>query len=656
LLPRLDALMMAPLSLDLAPTPITMPSCRPAIRRCLALPLLLLCLLLFQATAMAASVVTGTWEHAISAFQPPKYPRGFSHFAYVNPQAPKGGKLNLSNPDRRSSFDKWNPFTVKGVAPAAMRIFVFETLGFIAMDEPKAIYGLVGEEIMVAPDLSAVTWRIHPKARFSNGDAVTAADVVHSFNLMTSPQASPEYTVGFASIARAVAVDARTVRFDLKEPGLDGVFTTAELPVFSAKWGAGKKFDEIITDMPIATGPYVIDKFQMPSRLELKRRDDYWARDLPVRRGFFNFDRVVYRMYKDQDVRREGFKGGEFDIYKEYRASQWVRSHRGPKWESGRIAKQTFRVETGSMPQAMNLNLRRPKYQDIRVREAIARAYDFDKYNRYKSFDAADSLFNNTDFAAQGEPSAAELALLEPYRAELPPQVFGPPYRVPRYGASPSALRDSLRRAQELLAEAGWKPGADGWLRNAAGEQLTVEMLEPTQTGRLPDFARNLKKLGIEYSERLVDFALYRRRLTAFDYDMIIIVEPKFTLPDAGQVGSLYGSASAKKEGGQNFRGVQSKVVDMLIERIAKAGTLDELRTAAHALDRVVMWNHWSVPMLYSRQQNVSYRNRFGIPAKTAGYLDIDTMLEVYSQPWPLWTWWDKALAPSQAPIPTWKE
>lgn len=618
--------------------------------------LLLLCLAAACMPATAAPVATGTWEHAISAFQPPKYPRGFTHFAYTNPQAPKGGTLNLSNPDRRSSFDKWNPYTVKGVAPAAMRIFIFETLGFIAMDEPKAMYGLVGEEILVAPGMASVSWRIHPKARFSNGDPVTAADVVHSFDMMTSPQASPEYTVPLAGIGKAVAVDARTVRFDLKEPGLDAVFSTAELPIFSAKWARGRKFDELVTDMPIATGPYVVDKFQMPRRLELKRRADYWAKDLAVRRGFFNFDRITYRMYKDQDVRREGFKGGEFDMYKEYRAGQWVRSHRGPKWESGRIAKQTFKVSTGSLPQAMQLNTRRPKYQDIRVREAIARAYDFDKYNRYGTFDAADSLFNNTDFAAQGLPTPGELALLEPYRAELPATVFGPPFRVPRYSASPNALRDSLRRAQELLAEAGWKPGADGLLRNAAGEKLTLEMLEPQQTGRLPEFARNLKKLGIEYSERLVDFALYRRRLSAFDYDMIIIVEPKFTLPDAGQLGSLYGSESAKKEGGQNFRGVQSKVVDMLIDRIAKAETIDDLRNAARALDRVVMWGHTGIPMLYSRQQNVSYWNRFGIPAQQASYMDIDTFIEIYSQPWPLMTWWDKALAPSQQPIPAYRE
>jgi microcin C transport system substrate-binding protein len=643
--------MMAPLSLAQVPT--TMLSCRSFFRHAVAL---LLSLMLVQAAAVAAPVVTGTWEHAISAFQPPKYPRGYTHFAYANPQAPKGGTLNLSNPDRRSSFDKWNPYTVKGVAPAAMAIFVFETLGFVAMDEPRTMYGLVGDEILVAPDLDAVSWRIHPKARFSNGDPVTAADVVHSFQMLTSPQAAPQYALAFGNIVRAVAVDERTVRFEFKEPGLDALFTTAELPIFSAKWGAGKKFNEIVTDMPITTGPYVVDKFQMPRRLELKRRDDYWAKDLPVRRGFYNFDRVTYRMYADQDVRREGFKGGEFDLYKEYRAGQWVRAHRGPKWADGRIAKQTFTVSTGSMPQAMNLNARKPKFQDIRVREAIFRAYDYDKYNKYRTFDASDSLFNNTEFAAQGLPSPAELALLEPFRPELPKEVFGPPFKVPHYESSPNALRDSLRRAQELLAEAGWKPSADGILRNAAGEKLTLEMLEPSQTGRMPEFARNLKKLGIEYSERLVDFALFRRRLETFDFDMVIIVEPKFTLPDAGSLINIYGGEAARKEGGGNYRGVQSKAVDALIERIGKATTLDELRTASRALDRVVMWSYWGVPMLYSRNQNVSYWNRFGIPTVQASYMDIDTMIEIYSQPWPLMTWWDKALAPSQAPIPAFKQ
>jgi peptide/nickel transport system substrate-binding protein/microcin C transport system substrate-binding protein len=618
--------------------------------RALLQGLLFVALLLAGWPALAAPVATGTWEHALTAYGQPKYPRSFTHFDYVNPDAPKGGVLRLGNPDRRSSFDKFNPFTVKGVAPAAMMMFVFEPLAIASMDEPSTVYGLIAEQMMVAPDLSSISFRIHPKARFSNGDPVTPEDVVHSFRMLTSKQAAPDVQVDYATIDKAVVVDARTVRFDLKVHSLDAVFAATGLPVFSAKWGAGKKFDEIVGEQPIATGPYVIDKYEMPRQLELRRLPDYWARDLPVRRGFFNFDRIVYRMYKDDAVRREAFKAGEFDIYKEYRASAYARLHQGAKWRDGRIIKKAFVVNTGSMMQAMDFNLRRPKFQDIRVREAIMRAWDFEVYNRYGTFERANSMFNNTPFAAEpGPPPPAELALLEPYRSELPPQVFGPAFRAPRNDTGPNALRDNLRRAQELLNEAGWKVGVDGLLRNAAGEHLSIEYLEPSQIGRNAEFQRNLLKLGISLNERLVDYALYRRRLETFDFDMITIVEGKFTLPSAADLESLYGSKGASQEGSGNFRGVRSRAVDDLIRRIRDAETMDELLTASRALDRVVMWNHWQIPELFVRTEPSSYWNKFGLPRVQARYMSIDTYASAYAAPWPLWTWWDKQLAPSQA-------
>ena len=621
---------------------------------------LLACLLALCLPARAAPVPTGTWEHALAAYVAPKYPRGYTHFEYVNPDAPKGGVLRLGNPDRRSSFDKFNPFTVKGVAPAAMTMFVFETLAFTSMDEPNTIYGLIAEAMWVAPDLSSISFRIHPKARFSNGDAVTPEDVVHSFVQLSGKGAAPAYQIAFAVIEKAVVVDARTVRFDLKERTLDALSTAAGLPVFSRKWGqtggqaggAGKPFNEIVTEQPIATGPYTIDRIEMPRQLELRRNPDYWAKDLPVRRGFFNFDRIVYRMYKDDAVRREAFKAGEFDILKEYRASAYARQHQGPKWRDGRIVKQAFEINTGSMLQAFDYNLRLPKFQDIRVREAIMRAWDFEAYNKYGTFTRANSIFNNTEFAAVGLPSPAELALLEPYRSELPAQVFGPAFQAPRNDTGPNALRDNLRRAQELLNEAGWKVAADGRLRNAAGEPFDIVYLEPSQPGRNAEFQRNLLKLGIRYTERLVDFSLFRRRLETFDFDMVVIVEGKFTLPSASDLESIYGSKGADQEGSNNFRGVKSRAVDELIQRIANAASLDELRTASRALDRVVMWNHWQIPQLYTRTEPSSYWNKFGMPKVQARYMSIDTYANAYSAPWPLWTWWDKSLAPSQAPIP----
>jgi microcin C transport system substrate-binding protein len=325
--------------------------------------------------------------------------------------------------------------------------------------------------------------------------------------------------------------------------------------------------------------------------------------------------------------------------------TQYIRTHQGPKWRDGRIIKRNWDVDTGSMLQAIDFNLRLPKFKDIRVREAIARAYDFETpMNRFNYFKRANSMFNKTDFAAQGLPSPAELALLEPFRAELPKEVFGPAFVAPRTDTHANALRDSLKRAAQLLSEAGWNVASDGVLRNAKGEAYTLEMLEPTRVGRYPEFERNLKRLGIQYTERLVDFALYTRRLDVKDFDLIIIVEGKFTLPDSANLRQLYHSSGINEVGSQAYRGVNSRAVDALIDKIGQATQMDELRTAARALDRVVMWNHWQIGQLYSPGENSSYWNKFGIPRVKPRFFQIDSMPDEHSMPWPLWTWWDKSV------------
>lgn len=594
--------------------------------------------------ASVAPVVTGTWVHALSAYQPPKYAPDYQHFDYVDPAAPKGGTLRLANPDRRSSIDKLNPWTIKGVAPAALDMLMFERLCTFSMDEPQAMYGLLAESMLVAPDLSSITFRLHPKARFSNGDPVTAEDVADSFTRFRGKLVMPTYTTPLEGVASATVVDERTVRFDLKERNVDVLFALGDMRIFSRKWGGGKPLADIVTEEPITSGPYTIAKLRMPSGIEFKLNPDYWAKDLPVRRGFFNFDRIVYRLYRDLEIKREAFKAGEFDITREMRIAQYFRAHKGAKWDDGRIVKKMFEVETGSMLQAFDFNLRLPKFQDIRVREAIMRAWDFEAYNRYGTFVRANSIFNNTEFAAQGTPSAEELKLLEPFRAELPAEVFGPAFKAPRNDTHPNALRDNLKRAAELLEQAGWKIAPDGLLRNAAGEQFTIEYLEPQQVGRNPEFQRNLLKLGIVYTERLVDYSLYRARLEKKDFELVVIVEGKFTLPNSGELRSIYGSQGADVPGSSNLRGVKSPAVDALIERIANATTLVELRTASRALDRVIMWNHWQIPQLFTRTESSSYWNKFGLPAIKPKYFQIDSIPDEHSLPWPVWTWWDKSL------------
>ncbi len=599
----------------------------------------------------AVPVTTGSWEHAISAFLPPKYPPGFSHFEHVNPQAPQGGVLRLKNPDRRSSFDKFNPYTTKGVAPAGLQILMFEALASQSLDEPQAMYGQLAESMWVAPDLSSIQFRIHPKARFSNGDAVTPEDVVHSFTQLSSKEAAAYVQTEFAGIAGAAKVDARTVRFDLKERAVDTLFTIGGMPVFSKKWGAGKPFDKIIDEYPITSGPYVIDKVQRPSRVEFKRNPTYWAQGLPDRRGYFNFERVAYRMYKDDAVAREAFKAGEFDLMKEYRSRAWVRQHQGVKWRDGRILKNAFPVGTGQGLQSVYFNLRLPKFADIRVREALVLAWDFEQYNAYRTFKRGNSLFNNSPFAAQGEPSAAELALLASFRAELPARVFGPAFVAPSTAGSENGLRDNLKRARDLLAAAGWKVATDGKLRNAQGEAFEFQYLEPVSLGSNTMWQRNLAKLGITLTERLVDFALYSHRLEVFEFDVTGIAGRPFTLPSVAELQRQFNSADADKTGSDNYRGIKSRAIDHILDKLATASSMDELIAAARALDRVVLWSFYQLPTLYKADEPISYWSKLGVPQTSAQHFSADSLANSYSQPWPVWTWWDKTAPAAALPV-----
>ena len=627
---------------------------------------LLVAVRLFLACAVSSWLVAGGalaaddnegWSHAYSVFGTPKYPKGFTHFEYVNPDAPKGGTLYLRNPDRRSSFDKFAEFTVKGQAPAGMMIFVFETLCTPSGDEHSTLYGLLAEEIKVAPDKSSVTMRLHPKARFSNGDPVTAEDVKHSFEMLTGKLARPLERQRLAGTAAAVVLDARTVRFDLKDKSADAIMNLGtRLPVFSRKWGLlpdGKRkpFDETVLDIPIASGPYRVDKAADGRRLELVRNPDYWARDLGVRRGFFNFDRVVYRYYQDQAISLEAFKAGEFDMVQEYSARRWVRLHAGAKWRAGKIVKKEFPNGFGAGLQSFQLNVRRPLFQDLRVRRAIGYTYDFNNgSNTYRIYRRTYSIFANSEFAATGMPSPAELALLEPFRASLPPEVFGPAWTPPNTDAGPDAVRANLLKARELLEEAGWKLAADGVLRNAKGEPFEFEyMITGTPPARAEAvWQHNLQKLGIKMNVRLVDFAIFLKRLETFDFDMCIIKIQDFALPKVADLKDTYSSKSADTPASNNYRGIKHPAIDFLLDRMEKAATLDELLAASHALDRVVIHHHYQVPDLYSGRFPVSHWDKFGMPPKLPKFFTIESGLEPFVQ-WPITTWWLKDPAMRQA-------
>jgi ABC-type oligopeptide transport system substrate-binding subunit len=350
----------------------------------------------------------------------------------------------------------------------------------------------------------------------------------------------------------------------------------------------------------------------------------------------------VYRLFRDRSISMEAFKAGEFDVIQEFTPQSYVRLHDGPKWRDGRIIKHNFEYSMGKGMQAYLLNLRRPIFQDPRVREALDYTYDFEKINLYNQRRRSYSLFSNSDFAATGMPAAGELKLLEPWRGQVPDEVFGESYKPPRTDTGPNALRENLKKAKALLESAGWKVGADGVLRNAKGEAFEFEYLEPESSNqfRTVTWQRNLAKVGITLKSRIVDFALYRKRLETFDFDTITIRTPDFALPNVLDYVESLGSKAATEEGSNNFRGLKSKAVDATLAAMSAASTYEELRDACRALDRLITFGHYQVPQLYAPWYSVSYWNKFGLPRTAPKYYTIDE-----SGDWPVWVvtaWWSK--------------
>ncbi len=578
--------------------------------------------------------------HAYAQFGDIRYPAGFAHFDYVNPNAPKGGEIALVPPTRLSNFDKFNPFTLKGSAPPALGSLVFETLLTGNMDEPTTAYGLLAEDVAVAPDRRSVVFRLHPAARFGNGDPVLAADVKHSFDRLTSAQAAPQYRVIFADIAAVRVLGERTVAFDFRQAHAELPLIAGSLPVFSRKWGGGKPLDQIVTDMPIGSGPYRIGRVNFGKDITYERNPAYWARDLNVRRGLFNFDRITYKIYKDNTAQLEAFKAGEFDYIQAFIAREWARSYSGRAFDSGRLIRKELRHGNAGDFQGFQFNLRRAKFQDVRVREAIGLAMDFEWLNRqlfYNAYTRVRGYFVASDFEARGKPGADELALLEPLRGQLPPEVFTQEVPQPpvtsQDAASGHTLRDHLRRARALLAEAGWIY-RDGALRNARGEPFTLEILDnsASMSRVVTPFAKNLEKLGIAVNYKVVDFAILQKRIDVFDFDMTGSRMLGNEAPGTELV-ERFGSKAADSEGSSNVIGVRSPAVDALLERVVAARTRPELIASLRALDRVLRFGHYVVPHWYSGVFRVAWRaGRFEQPAAAPRYYQPES--------WVTTVWW----------------
>ncbi len=601
-------------------------------------------------TFMGGTGIQAHAAHGYALWDDLKYPEGFTAFDYVNTDAPKGGELRLVSNLRFSTFDKYNPFTLKGSSPAYIADLMFETLLYTPMDETASGYGLLAEDVEVAPDRLSAVFKLRREARFHDGSPVEAADVKHSFDTLRGPLAMPQYATLLQEVKEAQVVDRLTVRFVFKVPNRELPLTVGTLPVFSRHWGTKdgqpKPFDQIVTDTPLASGPYRIGPVRFGRDITYVRDPHYWGRDLNVRRGTANFERITVKIYKDNTARLEALKAGEFDFMSFYSAGDWARRVNGRRFDSGELVKQEFAHRHPAGWQSYVLNTRRPQLQDARVREALGLALDYDWMNRqlfYNGYPRVKDLFGNTQCEATGLPSEPERALLERWRGQVPEAVFGPMYQPPTTEGEGRSLRDNLRRARELLAQAGWTY-RDGALRNAQGQAMVLTYLDSREGGirTVSPWMRNLQKLGIRLNFQAVDFALYQQRMDQFDFD-IVTINFQGTHNPGQEMVEYFGSKAAGTEGSSNFTGVKSPAVDALLGRILSASSKDELLPACRALDRVIMHSHYLIPQWTLTAHRLVYN-----AWRTAHKSPMPPY--ALAEQWAMFTWWAAKGGPDAPP------
>ncbi|MBI1383409.1 MAG: ABC transporter substrate-binding protein [Rhizobiales bacterium] len=567
------------------------------------------------ATSPIQPAMGGSSSHGLSAFGELKYPADFKNFEYVNPQAPKGGRLTMIGTGGRITFDSFNLFITKGDSAEGLGL-VYDSLMTRAFDEPDAVYGLVARSAEVAEDRSSVTFEMRPEARFADGEPVEADDVVFTLEALKA-KGDPRYRLALRDVVAAEAVAPHTVRFRFQGAGTrDLPLLVAGLPILPRHWYEKQAFEESFLVPPLGSGPYAITAFRQGQFVTYGRRADYWGWGLAVNAGRYNFDELRFEYFKDRTAELEALKAGVFDLREEFTSRDWATAYDIAQVREGRLKLLTIPDERPAGTQGFFINLRREKFADIRVRQALDLAFDFEWTNRqlfYGLYKRTESFFQNSDMMAEGPPSAGELALLEPFRGELPAEVFGPAYLPPVSDGS-GQDRKALREADRLLKAAGWST-AGGQRVNAAGQPFTIEFLlfSPAFERIVAPYVKNLKLLGIDATIRLVDPAQYERRLKSYDFD---ITTRRFvmSLTPGPELFNMFGSEAAGNPGSFNTSGIASPVVDALIERALAAKTREELVVAVRALDRVLRAGHYWVPQWYKSAHNIVFWDRFSWP------------------------------------------
>jgi microcin C transport system substrate-binding protein len=591
----------------------------------LAAPSLLAAPWLRLATAAAAEEA-GAESHGMSSFGDLKYPADFQRFDYINPDAPKGGVFS-SIPSVRAynqsffTFNSFNAFILKGEGAQGMDL-TFASLMARANDEPDGMYGLAAKSVQISPDKLTYRFAMRPEAKFHDGSRMTAQDVAFSINTLKE-KGHPLILVQLRDMVKAEAPDDTTVVVTFApKRARDVPLYVAGLPIFSKAYYANRPFDESTLDAPLGSGPYKVGKYEINRFVEFDRVKDWWAADLPVNRGSFNFDTVRFEFYRDRDVAFEGFTAKNYLFREEFTSRIWATRYDFPAAKDGRVKLETLPDETPSGGQGWFINTRREQFKDPRVREALINAFDFEWTNKnvmYGTYARTVSPFQNSDMVAEGDPSPEELKLLEPFRGQVPDEVFGKPY-VPPMSNGSGQDRALLRKSQQLLDEAGL-PVKDGKRRLPNGDVLKIEFLldEPSFQPHHATFIKNLTLVGVEAAIRMIDAVQYRARVEAFDFD-VTTNRMNFSPTPGDSLRPYFTSQSAATKGSYNLAGVANPAIDALVEKAIAAETRQDLNTACRALDRLFRAGRYWIPQWYRTTHPIAYWDQFGHPPKPAKY------------------------------------
>ncbi len=565
------------------------------------------------------SCFAATPTHCLTLYGECKYKPGFDHFDYVNPNAPVGGTVKLAE---MGTFDNLNPFILKGVkAPAIQGLF--ESLMVPSFDEPQSMYGLIAESAAIASDRSSVEFVIRKEARWHDGTPITPDDVVFSFNTLKD-KGDPTYKILFTPVKSAEKTGERSVKFIFADTTNRELPTLAsQLPIISKAYYATHEFDKTTLETPMGSGPYKVESVDQGRSITYVRDPNYWGWKLAVNRGMYNFERIRYEMFRDENISLEGLKAGAYDFRREYIARNWATAYDAPAVKDGRIIKHEIPDMTPQGMQAFIFNARKDKFSDRRVREAIDLALDYEWINKtifYGAYKRNKSFFENTDFESKGVPAGAELKLLEAHKDSLPPALFTESFKNPETDGSGNA-RENLLKADKLLTEAGWVV-KDGKRVDAKGEQMNIEFMlrQPTMERVIGPMRKNMERLGIASSIRMVDDSQYQKRTDSYDFDIVSIWINRGVFYPGNEQMALWHSSQADVKGGSNLAGAKNKAIDAALQALISAKDEESLKAAGRALDRILLWEHYVIPNWHSGAFRIAYWDKFGLPAVQAKY------------------------------------